>query len=57
MATKLLSAALKAARSRGIIRVELDVWSFNSEARHFYLKNGFEVFNERMTIATDNTRL
>jgi ribosomal protein S18 acetylase RimI-like enzyme len=57
IATKLLSAALDAARSRGIGRVELDVWSFNSEAKHFYLKNGFKVFNERMTIATDEAQL
>ena len=56
IATKLLSAALDAARSRGIERVELDVWSFNSEARHFYSKNGFKVFNERMTIATDEAQ-
>ena len=57
VATKLLSAALDAAKSRGIERIELDVWSFNSEARNFYSKNGFTVFNERMTIATDAARL
>jgi diamine N-acetyltransferase len=56
IATKLLSAALNAARSKGIERIELDVWSFNSEAKHFYLKNGFKVFNERMTIATDEAQ-
>jgi len=57
VATKLLSAALDAARSRGIERIELDVWSFNSEAKNFYLKNGFKVFNERMTITTDEAQL
>jgi diamine N-acetyltransferase len=51
IATKLLSAALDAAKSRGVERIELDVWSFNSEAKHFYLKKGFKIFNERMTIA------
>jgi len=38
-------------------RVELDVWSFNSEARQFYSKNGFKVFNERMAITIDEARL
>ncbi len=57
IATKLLSAALDAARSRGIERMELDVWSFNSEAKNFYLKNGFKVFNERMTIGINEAQL
>lgn len=48
--TLLILAALDAARSKGIERVELDVWSFNSEAKHFYAKHGFEVFNERMQL-------
>ena len=56
IATKLLSTALDVARSRGIGRVELDVWSFNSEAKNFYLKNGFKVFNERMTIAINEAQ-
>jgi GNAT superfamily N-acetyltransferase len=51
--TALLSGALEAARSRRIKRVELDVWSFNSEARHFWAKHGFEVFNERMQLSID----
>ena len=37
--------------------MELDVWSFNSEAKHFYLKNGFKVFNERMTIGINEAQL
>ena len=57
VATKLLSAALDAARSRGIERIELDVWSFNSEAKNFYLKNGFKAFNERLTIAINEAGL
>ena len=57
IATKLLSAALNAARIRGIERIELDVWSFNSKAKNFYLKNGFKVFNERMAIAINEARL
>jgi diamine N-acetyltransferase len=55
IAALLLSAALNAARSRGIRRVELDVWSFNSEAKKIYAKHGFEVFNEKMAMAIDET--
>jgi diamine N-acetyltransferase len=51
----LMSAALDAARIKGITRVEVDVWSFNSEARHFYAKHGFEVFNERMQLSIHKT--
>ena len=51
--TALLSGALSMARSKGIKKVELDVWSFNSEARRFWSKHGFEVFNERMQLSID----
>jgi ribosomal protein S18 acetylase RimI-like enzyme len=47
--TLLLTKAIDMARDKGIKRVELDVWSFNSEAKHFYAKQGFEVYNERMS--------
>jgi ribosomal protein S18 acetylase RimI-like enzyme len=53
--TLLMSAALNSAKSKGIERVELDVWSFNLEAKHFYAKHGFKVFNEKMVHATDAT--
>ena len=46
--TALLSSALSMAQSRGIKRIELDVWSFNSAARSFWSKHGFEVFREKM---------
>jgi ribosomal protein S18 acetylase RimI-like enzyme len=49
--TLLLSGAMDAARSNKIGRVELDVWAFNSEAKRFYAKHGFEVFNERMQLS------
>lgn len=49
----LLSRAVDIARRKGIKRVELDVWSFNSEAKCFYAKHGFEVFSEKMAIGTD----
>jgi ribosomal protein S18 acetylase RimI-like enzyme len=51
--TALLSEALSVARRRGIKRVELDVWSFNSEARRFWSKHGFEVIRERMQLSID----
>ncbi len=51
MGTLLMSGALDAARRNRIGRVELDVWAFNSEAKRFYAKHGFEVFNERMQLS------
>ncbi len=53
--TLLLSAALDAVKSKGIERVELDVWSFNLEAKHFYAKHGFKLFNEKMALVTNAT--
>jgi diamine N-acetyltransferase len=51
--TLLLKRSVDIARQAGIKRVELDVWSFNSEAKRFYAEHGFEVFNERMAFKTD----
>jgi ribosomal protein S18 acetylase RimI-like enzyme len=47
---QLLSAAIDIARSRGVERLELDVWSFNVAAKKFYAKHGLKVFNEKMSI-------
>jgi ribosomal protein S18 acetylase RimI-like enzyme len=55
VATLLLSAAFDAARDRGIQRIELDVWSFNSDAKKIYAKHGFKVFNEKMATDIDET--
>ena len=41
------------AASRGYERIELDVWSFNVEAREAFERLGFRVFNERMVYAPD----
>jgi ribosomal protein S18 acetylase RimI-like enzyme len=49
----LLARAVEIARQQGIKRIELDVCSFNAEARDFYAKHGFAVFNERMAFRTD----
>jgi ribosomal protein S18 acetylase RimI-like enzyme len=44
-----LVEALRAAASElGIELMALDVWSFNDEARAFFRRRGFTVFNERM---------
>ncbi len=51
--TLLLARAIEIARQEGIKRVELHVWSFNSDAKRFYAKHGFEVFSERMAFRTD----
>lgn len=49
----MLTKAVDIARREGIKRVELDVWSFNFDAKRFYTKHGFEVFNEKMAFKTD----
>jgi ribosomal protein S18 acetylase RimI-like enzyme len=48
----LLHQAVELARREGAKRLELDVWSFNAEAKHFYVRHGFEVFNEKMARRT-----
>lgn len=48
----LLTRAIDIARQEGIKRIELDVWSFNSDARRFYATHGFEVINEKMGFRT-----
>jgi diamine N-acetyltransferase len=47
---KLWNAVLDAAKSEGVQRVILNVWSFNSDARAFYDRLGLESFHERMAI-------
>jgi ribosomal protein S18 acetylase RimI-like enzyme len=54
--TMLLSGAMDAARRHGIGCVELDVWAFNSKAKRFYTKHGFEVFNERMQLSINGAQ-
>jgi ribosomal protein S18 acetylase RimI-like enzyme len=50
---RLLDKAMKIARQEGTKRMELDVWSFNGDARRFYAKHGFAVCNEKMAFNTD----
>jgi ribosomal protein S18 acetylase RimI-like enzyme len=50
VARQLIAAVEEEAARRGVTRIELDVWSFNREARETFLRIGFEVFNERMEL-------
>lgn len=48
VARSLVSRLLTEASARGYDRIELDVWSFNQDAKSAFQKLGFAVFNERM---------
>jgi ribosomal protein S18 acetylase RimI-like enzyme len=45
---QLLQAVIDLARAQGIDRITLDVWTFNTNARGFYGRQGFAVYTERM---------
>ncbi len=45
---KLIDAVKDLAKEKGISRVALDVWSFNTNAQAFFARQGFANFNERM---------
>lgn len=49
----LIGQVLGLAREQGISMVQLDVWSFNEQAKAFFRRQGFTVFNERMWIGLD----
>ncbi len=46
--TRLLDAVRAAGRELGITLMAADVWTFNQEARAFFIRRGFEVYNERL---------
>jgi|HubBroStandDraft_2_1064218.scaffolds.fasta_scaffold57943_3 ribosomal protein S18 acetylase RimI-like enzyme len=50
IARRLIAALVAEAEKRGFARIELDVWSFNQEARTTFDRLGFEVFNERRVL-------
>jgi ribosomal protein S18 acetylase RimI-like enzyme len=50
IARQLVAALIVEADARGFGRIELDVWSFNQEARATFDRLGFEVFNERRVL-------
>jgi GNAT superfamily N-acetyltransferase len=45
---KLMEAVKDLAREKGIFTIALDVWTFNTQAKAFYQKQGFVNYNERM---------
>jgi ribosomal protein S18 acetylase RimI-like enzyme len=49
VARQLVARVREEAARRGFERIELDVWSFNPEAKACFARLGFHVFNERMT--------
>jgi GNAT superfamily N-acetyltransferase len=53
--TRLLDAMRTAARERGIATLELNVWSFNAEAREFYARAGFVSAREIMVHDVDTS--
>jgi diamine N-acetyltransferase len=50
VARRLIAAIVAEAEKRGFNRIELDVWSFNQDARAAFKQLGFQVFNERMEL-------
>jgi ribosomal protein S18 acetylase RimI-like enzyme len=50
VARRLIAAIVAEAEKRGFARIELDVWSFNHDARAAFRQLGFQVFNERMEL-------
>lgn len=52
IARALLAALQQEAHSRGVTSIELDVWTFNDEARQAFIKLGFKPLMERMTLGT-----
>ena len=55
--TRLLDAMRAIARERGIATLELNVWSFNAEAREFYARAGFVPARAIMVSTTDEVSL
>lgn len=50
IARALVAALRQEAHARGVASIELDVWSFNEEARDVFVKLGFQRLMERMTL-------
>jgi diamine N-acetyltransferase len=51
VAKALLAELKKEALIRGAVRIELDVWSFNSEAKKAFVQLGFHSLKERMALS------
>lgn len=48
--SQLLDALFEEGERRGIPKVELDVWTFNENAKRFFTRFGFTAFNQRMDV-------
>ncbi|MAX81663.1 MAG: hypothetical protein CL843_15990 [Crocinitomicaceae bacterium] len=44
----LMDRAYEIAKVKQVTEVQLDFWSGNQSAEHFFLRNGFDYFNHRM---------
>lgn len=53
IARSLLAELKREANSRGVARIELDVWTFNDEARQAFANLGFHPAMERMTLSAN----
>ena len=53
IARALLAGLKHEARSRGVTRIELDVWSFNAEASRAFASLGFRPVMERMALTVE----
>jgi ribosomal protein S18 acetylase RimI-like enzyme len=48
--TQLLEAAQQLARDLGLSVIELEVWTFNEDAKRFFVAHGFTTLRERMSL-------
>jgi diamine N-acetyltransferase len=46
----LFASVREVAKKKKVERLELDVWFFNTEARKFFAKLGFQISNEKMEL-------
>jgi len=53
IARTLLGELQREAAARGVTCIDLDVWSFNGQARQSFANLGFRGIMERMTLASD----
>jgi shikimate dehydrogenase len=53
IARALLAELQREAAARGVTCIELDVWTFNEQAREAFARLGFRGIMERMTLAAE----
>lgn len=52
--TALLQHVLLLAQQAEVHRIDLNTWTTNESALHFFRKNGFHTFNERLQLVLEN---